>query len=90
MPSNILGIVYYSKKEVAEQLGLSYGTISNLIKKGDLPSRRLGKLYRISISDLEPILMKLDSKAFEEDRIDQREIEAARFRKDIEKVMRVC
>lgn len=46
-------ILYYTPEEVAKILKISKGTVYDLIKKGDIPSYRVGKKMRISPSDLE-------------------------------------
>lgn len=46
-------ILYYTPEEVAKILKISKGTVYELIKKGDIPSYRVGKKMRISPSDLE-------------------------------------
>ena len=43
---------YMSLEEVAEMLGVTYQLIYRLVRAGDLPAVRLGKLYRVSRADL--------------------------------------
>lgn len=43
---------YKSLEEVAEMLGVTYQLIYRLVRSGELPAVRLGKLYRVSSSDL--------------------------------------
>ena len=47
---------YLSLEEVAELLGVTYQLIYRLARTGDLPTIRVGKLYRISRKDLEAYL----------------------------------
>ncbi len=49
----MVDILYYTPEEVAKILKISKGTVYELIKKGDIPSYRVGKKMRISPSDLE-------------------------------------
>lgn len=42
--------------EAARRLGLSTRTIANLIKRGDLPSRKVGRRRLIAMRDLELFL----------------------------------
>ncbi len=44
---------YLSLEEVADSLGVTYQLIYRLVRTGDLPAARLGKLYRVSRRDLE-------------------------------------
>lgn len=43
---------YMSLEEVADMLGVTYQLIYRLVRAGELPAVRLGKLYRVSRSDL--------------------------------------
>jgi len=43
---------YMSLEEVADLLGVTYQLIYRLVRAGDLPAIRLGKLYRVSRRDL--------------------------------------
>ena len=44
---------YMSLEEVAEFLGVTYQLIYRLVRSGELPAARLGKLYRVARADLE-------------------------------------
>ncbi|MDF9407153.1 helix-turn-helix transcriptional regulator [Pelotomaculum isophthalicicum JI] len=46
-------ILYYTPEEVAKILKISKGTVYELIKRGELPSYRIGRKMRVSPSDLE-------------------------------------
>lgn len=47
---------YMSLEEVADLLGVTYQLIYRLVRSGELPAIRLGKLYRVSRSDLDSYL----------------------------------
>lgn len=47
---------YMSLEEVADMLGVTYQLIYKLVRSGELPAVRLGKLYRVSRSDLDGYL----------------------------------
>jgi len=47
---------YLSLEEVADKLGVTYQLIYRLVRAGELPAVRLGKLYRVSNADLEQYL----------------------------------
>jgi len=47
---------HYSLEEVAEMLGVTYQLIYRLVRSGEIPAARLGKLYRVSRRDLDSYL----------------------------------
>jgi len=47
---------YMSLEEVADFLGVTYQLIYRLVRSGELPAVRLGKLYRVSREDLNTYL----------------------------------
>lgn len=47
---------HYSLEEVATMLGVTYQLIYRLVRSGELPAVRLGKLYRVAKNDLERYL----------------------------------
>ena len=47
---------YMSLEEVADMLGVTYQLIYRLVRSGELPAVRLGKLYRVSRVDLDGYL----------------------------------
>lgn len=49
---------YMSLEEVADMLGVTYQLIYRLVRSGELPAVRLGKLYRVSRVDLDCYLAK--------------------------------
>jgi len=49
---------YMSLEDVAEMLGVTYQLIYRLVRSGELPAVRLGKLYRVSKVDLDGYLEK--------------------------------
>ena len=54
---------YKSLEEVAEMLGVTYQLIYRLVRSGELPAVRLGKLYRVASSDLDAYLERSKSTA---------------------------
>lgn len=54
---------YLSLEEVAEVLGVTYQLIYRLVRTGELPASRLGKLYRVSRSDLASYLERTKREA---------------------------
>ena len=49
---------YLSAQQVADRLSISCKTVRRYIKKGSLPSIKIGKLRRISEADLEVFIEK--------------------------------
>ncbi len=49
---------YMTIEEVAELLGVTYQLIYRLVRSGELPAVRLGRVYRITGSDLDAYLEK--------------------------------
>lgn len=47
-----MDIKFYSLEEVAELFGVNYQLIYKLVKSGELPSVRIGKMFRISAPQL--------------------------------------
>ena len=45
-----------SIEEVAEILGLEYKTIYRLVRNGELPAAKVGRVYRVYMADLEAFL----------------------------------
>lgn len=49
---------FYSLEEIAQQLGVTYQLVYKLVRTGELPSVRIGKVYRITDLDLETYLIR--------------------------------
>lgn len=43
---------FLSLEEVADEMGVTYQLIYRLVRAGEMPASRIGKLYRISRTDL--------------------------------------
>ena len=52
---------FLSLEEVADKLGVTYQLIYRLVRSGELPAARLGKLYRVASADLAAYLEKSKS-----------------------------
>ena len=52
------GKEFLSLEEVADLLGVTYQLIYRLVRGGEMPAVRLGKLYRVSRKDLDAYLEK--------------------------------
>ena len=51
-------IVFYSIEQVAEMLKVNYQLVYNMIRKGEMPAVRVGKLYRVLDTDFRDYLLK--------------------------------
>ncbi len=56
---------FLSLEEVAEEMGVTYQLIYRLVRSGELPAARIGKLYRVSRSDLGEYLQQSKKGSFE-------------------------
>lgn len=56
---------HLSLEEVADELGVTYQLIYRLVRSGEIPAARLGKLYRVSRSDLNEYLNRSKRDAVE-------------------------
>ena len=57
---------FYSLEEVADLLGVTYQLIYKLVRNGEMPALRVGKMYRITGDDLEAYLNKSRVKSGED------------------------
>ena len=55
-----------SLEEVAEIFGLEYKTVYRLVKTGELPCARIGRVYRVNRADLEAYLERQKMAVHEE------------------------
>jgi len=46
-------IKFYSLEQVAELLGVNYQLVYKLVRSGELPTMRVGKVYRVLEADLQ-------------------------------------
>ena len=56
---------HLSLEEVADELGVTYQLIYRLVRSGEMPAARLGKLYRVSRTDLNAYLERSKREAVE-------------------------
>ena len=60
MISNINTVKAYTPKQVAEMLQLSKNTVYDLINRGEIVAKRIGKVYRIPAKSLSFVFEGLD------------------------------
>ncbi len=65
----------YTPEQVADILQLSKNTVYELINRGEIVAKRLGKVYRIPVSSLSFVFTGLDYDLFRAERQDLEKIE---------------
>ncbi len=60
MLSNVNNLKMYTPEQVAQALQLSKNTVYDLISKGEIVAKKLGRVYRIPASSLSFMLTGLD------------------------------
>lgn len=61
----------YTPEQVAEMLQLSKNTVYDLISRGEIVAKRIGKVYRIPQSSLSFIFTGLDADLLAAERVDE-------------------
>lgn len=85
MISNIPSNTVYTPEQVANMLQLSKNTIYDLIGRGEIVAKRIGKVYRVPASSLSFMFTGLDADLYSAEQVDlqslpsvHKEIAAAR------------
>lgn len=74
----------YTPEQVAEMLQLSKNTIYNLINKGEIVAKKIGKVYRIPASSLSFVFTGLDEDIYKAQQEDLKNI--AKIERELSKV----
>lgn len=74
MNSNVSSIKAYTPEQVAEMLQLSKNTIYDLIGRGEIIAKKIGKVYRIPASSLSFVFTGLDHDLFNAEKEDIKEL----------------
>ncbi|MBI4096932.1 MAG: helix-turn-helix domain-containing protein [Candidatus Levybacteria bacterium] len=74
----------YTPEQVADMLQISKNTVYDLISRGEIIAKKIGKLYRIPASSLSFIFTGLDYDLYKADREDRKQLD--RIEKEIAKV----
>ena len=74
MNSNMVSIKVYTPEQVAEMLQLSKNTVYELINRGEIIAKRIGKVYRIPASSLSFVFTGLDSDLYKAEKEDFKEL----------------
>lgn len=64
----------YTPEQAAEILQLSKNTVYDLISKGEILAKKLGKVYRIPASSLSFVFTGLDFDLYQAEEIDQKNL----------------
>lgn len=74
----------YTPEQVADMLQISKNTVYDLISRGEIIAKKIGKMYRIPPSSLSFIFTGLDYDLYKADREDRKQLD--RIEKEIAKV----
>lgn len=66
----------YTPQQVADMLQLSKNTVYELISRGEIVAKKLGKLYRIPTASLSFLFTGLDDDLYQADLIDRKSLPA--------------
>ena len=69
-------LIAYTPEQTAKILQLSKNTVYELIAKGEIIAKRIGKVYRVPAQSLSFVLTGLDNDLFEADREDRKNLES--------------
>lgn len=75
MDSQMQTIKVYTPEQVADMLQLSKNTVYDLIGRGEIVAKKIGKVYRIPMSSLSFVFTGLDYDLYQAEQIDLKNIE---------------
>ncbi len=84
MNSTVITAKAYTPEQVAEILQLSKNTIYDLINRGEIVAKKIGKVYRIPASSISFVFTGLDYDLYKAEKEDLKEL--SRIQEEIEKV----
>ena len=84
MNSNTTSAKVYTPEQVADMLQLSKNTVYDLINRGEIIAKRIGKVYRIPASSLSFVFTGLDYDLYKAEKEDLKEL--SRVQDEIAKV----
>jgi excisionase family DNA binding protein len=64
----------YTPEQVAEMLQLSKKTVYELIARGEIVAKKIGRVYRISASSLSFIFTGLDNDLLQAEKVDKKNV----------------
>ncbi len=87
MNGKTLSMQVYTPEQVAEILQLSKNTVYELIKRGEIVAKKLGKVYRIPANSISFVFTGLDFDLYNAQREDFRNIK--QIQKEISKARKI-
>jgi len=71
MSSSVIDTVAYTPEQVAQMLQLSKGTVYDLINRGELIAKKIGKVYRIPAKSVSFVMTGLDEDIYQAEQVDR-------------------
>ncbi len=84
MISNVISAKVYTPEQVAGMLQLSKNTVYELINRGEIVAKKIGKVYRIPASSISFVFTGLDYDLYKTEREDLKEL--SKIQEEIAKV----
>lgn len=84
MNSNISFVKAYTPEQVAGMLQLSKNTVYDLIARGEIVAKKIGKVYRIPASSISFIFTGLDNDLYKAEKEDFKQL--SRIHEELEKI----
>ena len=84
MNSNVSSLKVYTPEQVADMLQLSKNTIYDLINRGEIVAKKIGKVYRIPASSISFVFTGLDYDLYASEKEDFKEL--SRIQEELAKV----
>lgn len=84
MDSNVSSIKVYTPEQIAEILQLSKNTVYDLINRGEIVAKKIGKVYRIPASSISFVFTGLDYDLYKAEKEDLKQL--SRIQEELEKV----
>ena len=67
----MIDTVAYTPEQVAQMLQLSKGTVYDLINRGELIAKKIGKVYRIPAKSVSFVMTGLDEDIYQAEQVDR-------------------
>ena len=84
----MLSTKVYTPEQVAEMLQLSKNTVYDLINRGEIVAKKIGRVYRIPQKSISFIFTGLDYDLYQAEQVDSRNLdEVTKALKDVRKEM---
>lgn len=84
MDSNVSSIKVYTPEQIADILQLSKNTVYDLINRGEIVAKKIGKVYRIPASSISFVFTGLDYDLYKAEKEDLKQL--SRIQEELEKV----